>query len=164
MKSTSISALALAALLCQSCLHSANTKSETSNQALFDETFVDLCALSSNAGKYRGMSIQTSGVLITGKEYTYLYDPSCAQDVNLLWYELKTDDARAAVRTIISADNPEYRATGLIRAKAKFTGTFEVFETGVGPDGFFKKKLIIYRVTDIETVPSEVPYPWEHSR
>jgi len=101
--------------------------------------------------------------LITGREYTYLYDPQCrGVKEKELWYEVKSREVNRKLDSLITPENPEFKRTGLIRVMATFRGILRVSrDKGFGPDGYYTYKLEIQDAINISPVADDVPYPWQ---
>jgi len=134
-------------------------KEEVTN--IFRET--TLCEILDDATRFDHKEIEVTAILITGREYTYLYDPNCrGTKEKELWYEIMDEAANKKLDSIVNPDTMEYREVGLIRAKADFTGILIVNKgKGFGPNGHFLYKLQIRGIKNISPVASEIPYPWQ---
>lgn len=133
------------------------------NEGSKPETRMSLCALLINATRFDNKDVEINAVLITGREYTYLYDPSCrGKKEKEIWYEIKSEGVNKKLDSIINPENPEYKTVGLIRVKADFLGTLIVKkDTGFGPEGYYLYKFLIRDINNISPVAEDVPYPWQ---
>lgn len=122
---------------------------------------VAFCSIPEKATEFEGKIVNVTAILVTGREYTFLYDPTCVGQGNFVWYRVTNDSVWQKLEKYINPESEEYRSTGLIRIKAKFTGTLETAKgDGFGHEGFFRYKLEIGNVGEIEEVPDDVSYPW----
>ena len=122
-----------------------------------------ICELLDEATRFDNKEVEITAILITGREYTYLYDPDCrVKKEKELWYRIKEHSVNEKLDLIVNPENPEYKQTGLIRVRADFTGTLVLKkDKGFGPDGYFLYNLEIRDIKNISSVTSDVPYPWE---
>ena len=122
-----------------------------------------ICSVLENKGNLDGSEVEIKAILITGREYTYLYDPQCrGVKEKELWYEVKSREVNRNLDSLITPENPEFKRTGLIRVMATFRGILRVSrDKGFGPDGYYTYKLEIQDAINISPVADDVPYPWQ---
>lgn len=126
---------------------------------------VEFCDLVRGPKQYDGKRIRVSATLITGREYSYLYDPKCIGDDNSSKFFVMDDYASTysdrKLAPFETPENPEFLRVGLWRVQADFIGRFEVKRgTGFGHMNFFDYKLEITDTQNERYAPANIPYPW----
>lgn len=162
--------LTLVLALDSSCIQSEGNRLDANSLVLNSnrneaatKTTQSLCELSTNVNQFDGKEVEISAILITGREYTYLYDPQCrGKQEYEFWYEIRKDDVNRKLDSITNPENPEYKKVGLIRVRADFQGILRVKkDNGFGPDGYYLYELQIEDANNISSVAEDVPYPWQ---
>lgn len=122
-----------------------------------------LCDLLTNANDFDGKEVEINTILITGREATYLYDPTCrGRQENEVWYEIEDSNESQKLDSIINSENPEFKEVGLIRVRADFRGIFMTKkDKGFGHLGDYRYNLRIQKIDNISPVAKDVPYPWQ---
>ena len=168
----SLIALGLVFIETSACTQSTQLKSEsnlrienrhTNPNQVASGSDNSICSFLENKGNLDGSEAEIKAILITGREYTYLYDPRCrGVKEKELWYEVKSEEVNRELYSIITPENPEFKRNGLIRVMATFRGILRVSrDKGFGPDGYYTYKLEIQDAFNISPVADDVPYPWQ---
>ncbi len=147
--------------LFQSCI---STKPEYSrNEQNYSEPpiYVAFCELLNNAETFDGKEIQTTAILLSGKESGFLYDPQCVSEEKLVWFDIKNDLENEKLSLYLRPDLPEYKFKGVLRVRIETSGIFQTKkDKGFGHLNGFNYLFTIKQIENLAPVSSEVPYPW----
>jgi len=121
----------------------------------------DFCYLLHHDKDFDGKEIETTAILVSGFESSFMYDPGCIDKDKSVWFYIDSEMANVQLSKYLGKESPEFRTTGLERVRGKFVGTFEVkVGRGFGHMNSSEYSFVIKRADELSTVPAETAFPW----
>ena len=122
---------------------------------------VDLCDVLNKPSDFDGKNISIHAILITGFESSFAYDPRCASEDRLVWFEVRNDSVSEQLAKYFNPDTVEFREKGVNRVKGQFSGVFQTKKKeGFGHLNSANYLLTVTQVTNLSNVESDESYPW----
>lgn len=160
MKAMIIVAFLLVTAACTNLSTSAGKDSATERNAV-PSRVLNFCELAARPEEFHLIEVEVYAVMLTGFETAFLYDPGCTSRENIAWFDTSGDRVNQQLVDYFSPDSAEFKKTGLIRIRGRFSGTLRVDrEHGFGHMNSTQLHFLITDAQDISTVSPETPYPW----